>query len=106
MNNFIGKAIVHIVPAGILGVLIDKIMHKADKNYNLSPLASVTIQTTITVTVLYIIEKYMFPKYAKEWQDNTPGIYFTFFIFAVQIHLLDNIRELVEGRQAFEDEND
>lgn len=94
--RFTLETVLHLVPAIVIGVTIDKIFRKVQRTYNWSPLVLVVVQLLAVILVLYSIEKYVSRRYAKEWQDTTPGLFFSFFIFLVQFNFTENLHKVVD----------
>lgn len=80
----------HVVPAIALGLAIDKIIQKLQEKYELRPLTVIVIQLIVLILVLFIVER-ISRKYADEWQNNTPGLFFSAFLFGTQSNLYSNI---------------
>jgi hypothetical protein len=89
--------VIQAVPGLLLGLTIDRIVYTMKKQFDLPPLATVITQTLFIILTLYVIEKYISAKYARDWQDSTGGIYFTVFFFGTQIHYFDNLSHLVRS---------
>jgi len=65
---------------------------------------SVVTRLFITISLLYSIEEWISPWFAREWQDTTPGILFTFGMFGGQLfdvqRVGDEVRNLVNGAKS------
>ena len=83
----------HSVPAVFIGILVDKFLKRVQEKYDVKPLVIIIVQTVILFVILYFIE-ITFTRYAQDWQETTPGIFFTFFLFCVQFNFFDNIKKV------------
>lgn len=90
----------HTVPAIILGIIVDKIVAKLQQLFNIPPIVAIIIQLLIVIYVLYLIEIYISKQYAFEWQNTTPGLFFSGFFFGTQFNLFTNISTLWKASNA------
>lgn len=58
---------------------------------------SLCIRMVLTVGLLYLIEEWISPSFAREWQDTTPGILFTFGMFGGQLFDVKKLGNDVKG---------
>jgi len=93
--SYFGRAMIHIIPAYMLGINIERLSIYLQKKYNLDPLVMVVLQLTIAILIFYIIEKYISLQFAFDWQSAVPGIFFTAIFFNAQPSIVDNIKTLI-----------
>ncbi len=78
------------IPAIVFGYSINYFMKYIKKYYNYSPLTLFIINLLLSILLLYIIEKYVSPQFAKRWQEINPGIVFVVFYYTLQTELIEN----------------
>lgn len=83
-----------IITAIAVGIVIDRISAYIQSRYKVNPIIMIIIQILFIISVLYIIEKFISQKFADEWQNNTPGIFFVSFFFGLQFNLFSNLLSL------------
>ncbi len=95
--GYYSRMIYHIIPAIILGIIIDKYLTKLQTIYlPNNHLFYVILQLIIIILALYVIQKYISPTYASSWQSTTPGILFVSLFFGIQVNLYKNIEQLTK----------
>jgi len=52
------------------------------------------VQLSLTLLVLYVIERYISARFGKQWQSDTAGFFFVTILFVVQPTLLENLLAL------------
>lgn len=92
--SYAGKMAIHIVPGIILGLAINAAMVKLKERLKLSPLMAVAIHITVLILILYIIETKISTRFAFEWQNITPGLFFVSILFGLQTSLFSDLSNL------------
>jgi len=94
---FVWRTFTHVFPAIVLGFVVDKIFKFLQQSFKILPLILVVIQIIVSVIILYIIEKYLAPRYAEAWLNATPGTLFVLFYFGVQFHMFEQFVAIGKG---------
>ncbi len=83
----------HMIPAILLGVLVNKISDRIQKITELPALPMIFMQFLLGFVFLYIIETKLarYSSFDEEWQSTTPGLGFPALYFGVQTNLFNNI---------------
>jgi hypothetical protein len=55
------------------------------------------MQLLAVILVLYGIEKYVNRRYAQEWQETAPGLFFSFFVFLAQVKFTENSQAVLKS---------
>lgn len=69
----------------LFALLINAVSDRLISRFNPNWFWSLGIRMFFTVGLLYLFEEWVSPSFAREWQDTTPGILFTFGMFGGQL---------------------
>lgn len=85
------------IPAIIFGFAINYFIKYLEYHYNFSKTTLFIINLMLSIFLLFIIEFYISPQYAKRWQTLNPGFVFVTFYYAMQTELLSNIESIANN---------
>lgn len=91
LPKYAAKMAIHIIPGIVLGLSINGVMIKLKESLKFKPLTSIAIHVTILILILYIIETRISTRFAFEWQNITPGLFFVSILFGLQSSLFSDL---------------
>lgn len=83
-------------PAMFLAFVLDHTMRFLQDSFKVHALFMVVFQFFVMVGIMYVIEVFA-PRYAHEWQNTTPGLFFVTFYFGCQIHFFVNLNAVAHS---------
>ena len=88
----------HVLPAILLGVMINRASKEIEKRFELRPIPMILIQLSLSASLLYVFETMLLrgSSYDEEWQITTPGLFFSAAFFGVQTQLQNNIMKVFD----------
>jgi hypothetical protein len=95
-NSFLAffvKSLSYTLPAMIMGVLVDKFVSNLQKKEKLgtNKWCYVMFQLVLNVLVLFACLRIISYKYASEFQNTLPGMFFSTLFFGVQFKWIQNL---------------
>jgi hypothetical protein len=93
--SFFVKSVAYTLPAILLGILVDRLVDKLKKKkrFGDKPCTYVVLQFAINLAILFVVLKGLSYKYASEFQNTLPGMFFSTLFFGVQTKWFANIDE-------------
>lgn len=99
-NDFISftlKIFIYILPAIVLGDIIDKTISKLQEKHILGDdiIFYILLQTMFNISLLYLFIL-LFPDFLKEFQSTMPGVYFITLYFTMQTNYMTMTKEYMK----------
>jgi len=96
-NHFISffvKCLAFLIPAIILGILIDVCIDKLQRRrcFGQNVWTYISLQFAFNIYILYFTLKTLNSEYASEFQNTIPGMFFSTIFFGVQLKWFKNIQ--------------
>lgn len=86
--SYTSESLAYSVTGMVFGSLIEGIYARAHVSHPSYRDLWVLGQLLTGITLLYLIERYIAPAFAADWQDTSPGIFFIAFYFGCQPSLV------------------
>jgi len=78
-----------------LGLGIDKLSVRLQKEYEIGKPAMLLLQLFLMVLVVYAIQEFVSERFASDWQSTTPGLFFVSFFWGIQGNFYANLGSLL-----------
>lgn len=95
--TFLGKCYLYTFLGVLLGTALEDWTKRASSRDAESKALYVMGQLFVGITILFVLERFVAPQFASEFQSTLPGLFFVAFYFGSQSTLLTNLQEMVHG---------